>query len=69
MILKKSKILIYTFLFLLFINFAIPICSFATNDSIYVWSNNSSSIPTTSSTSEKIENYENTRKFFGYYFR
>ena len=73
MLLKKSKILIYILLFLLILNFVIPICSFAIDeDSIYVWSNHSSTISTSSTSTEKIENstsQNNSRKFFRNYFR
>lgn len=59
-------------MFLLILNFIIPICSFAIDeDSIYVWSNNSPSIST--SNAPAIEEQENTtsennsRKFFKHY--
>ena len=73
MILKKSKFLIYILLFLFVLNLIIPTYSFAIDeDSIYVWSNNSSSVSTANTSTEEIQNSNtenNSRKFFGNYFR
>ena len=59
-------------MFLLILNFVIPICSFAIDeDSIYVWSNNPSSISTSNTPSvegtESTPPGDNSRKFFKYY--
>ena len=72
MLFKKSKFLIYIFLTLIIFNFIIPICSYAiAEDSIYVWSNNSSSISTSTIPNKQVETtpQDNSRKFFRYYFR
>ena len=53
MFLKKSKFLIYIFICLFILSLITPVYSFGINkDSIYVWSNNSDSIPTVSTTEE-----------------
>ena len=47
MLLKKEKLLIYIVLFISALSFILPVYSFAIDeDSIYVWSNSSSSLPT-----------------------
>lgn len=57
---KKTKILIYIFIFLLISNLFIPLCSYAINDeSIYVWSSNNKSIETSSVTSQEISDKNN----------
>jgi len=64
---KKSKILIYMILSLFILNFILPIYSFAIdNDSIYVWSNTSSSVSTSTVPTEEPENVnqDNSRKLF-----
>lgn len=51
---RKTKILIYIFLFLFALNFAVPLSSLGIDDnSIYVWSNNSSSISTSTIPTEE----------------
>ena len=53
MFLKKFKFIIYIFILLFILNFTLPIISFAIDeDSIYVWSNNSSSVPTSTPNEE-----------------
>ena len=72
MFLKKSKILIYILLLLFTLNLTLPICSFAIDeDSIYVWSNSSSSVSTSSTPVNETQSapQENTRKFFRNHFR
>jgi len=71
MFFKKSKFSIYILLTLIIFNFIIPICSYAiAEDSIYVWSNNSSSISTSTIPNKQVETtpQDNSRKFFRYYF-
>ena len=71
MFLKKSFFLIYILLTLIIFNLVIPICSYAIDeDSIYVWSNNSSSISTSNIPNEQVETtqQDDSRKFFRYYF-
>ena len=47
MFFRKSKSLIYILLLSIVLHFIIPFASFALNkESVYVWSNNSSSVPT-----------------------
>ena len=47
MFFKKFKFSIYINSFLIILSFIIPICSLALDkDSVYVWSNNSISVPT-----------------------
>lgn len=47
MFFRKSKLFIYIFLLSIFLHFIIPFASFALDkDSVYVWSNSSSSVPT-----------------------
>ncbi len=54
MLFKKVKFLIYTILFVFALSFILPVCSFAVDeDSIYVWSNNSSSLPTATTPAEE----------------
>jgi len=54
MVLKKLKTLIYIILFVFALNFILPVYSFAIDkNSIYVWSNNSSSVSTSNTTTEK----------------
>lgn len=54
--LKKSKIFIYTVSLIFILNFIAPICSFAFDkDSVYVWSNNSSSVPTVNTSNEEAQ--------------
>ena len=74
MFFNKLKILIYILMFTLVLNFILPVFSYALDkDSIYVWSNSTSSI-TTSNTTDQDDlknsetNIENARKFFGYNF-
>ena len=58
MFLKKSKILIYMVLTLFILNFILPVLSFAIDeDSIYVWSNNSSSV-STSNNPDKVASFQ-----------
>lgn len=67
MFFKKINIFIYILLLSLIINFMIPIYSFAiTEDSIYVWSNNSDSISTSTSKNNEVETttQDNSRKLF-----
>ncbi len=68
MFIKRNKTLIYIILFSIFISFIIPIYSFAFDEeSIYVWSNNSSSVSTSISPSTSKQedatsgNTENSR--------
>ena len=71
MLLKKSKILIYMLLSLFFLNLMLPFYSFAIDeDSIYVWSNNSSSVSTSTTPTEENQTVtqDNSRKLFRYYF-
>ena len=54
MLFKKINFLIYIILFVFAFSFILPVCSFAIDeDSIYVWSNNSSSLPTASTPTEE----------------
>ena len=71
MLTKKSKILIYILLFLLVVTIIFPIYSLAIDeDSIYVWSNNTSSIPTANAAKEAQSIIQdNSRKFLRYHFR
>ena len=72
MLLEKSKIFIYIILSLLVFNFIIPICSLAVDeDSIYVWSNNSSFVSTSNAASKEIQGItqDNSRKLFRNHFR
>ena len=64
MFLKKTKILIYALVFLFVLNFIIPTFSFAIGkDSIYVWSNNSDFISTSSNlTQETTESSQNNSR-------
>lgn len=56
---KNSKILIYTILAILIITFLVPIYSFAFDeDSIYVWSNTSSSVSTSTELTSEAANQE-----------
>ncbi len=51
MLLRNSKTLIYITLFVFTLSFILPITSFAfDSDSIYVWSNNASSVSTSTTT-------------------
>ena len=72
MLFKKENFLIYIILFIFALSFILPVYSFAVDeDSIYVWSNNSSSLPTaTTSTQEESQNItqESSREFFRNYF-
>ena len=68
MFVRKIKIFIYILVFAFILNFVFPIYAYALDkNDIYVWSNNSSSIET--STTEKIEinldNQNNTDNFLG----
>lgn len=66
---KKSKILIYILFFLLILNFMLPFHTFAIDeDSIYVWSNNSSSISTSNTVTEETNAQDNSRKLFRNHF-
>ena len=59
MLIRKIKNISYIILFIIILSFILPIYSHAIDtDSIYVWSNNSSSISTsvTSSNEDKDEN-------------
>lgn len=52
---KKINFFIYTVSFIFILNFIVPIYSFAFDkDSIYVWSNNSSSVPTVNTSNEEV---------------
>lgn len=63
MFFKKTKFLIYILLCLFFLSFIIPTYSFGINeDSIYVWSNNSDSIPTVSTNEETSESSQNNSR-------
>lgn len=63
MLLKKSKSLIYILIFLFVLSFIIPTYSFAINEeSIYVWSNNSDSIPTSFTPQESINSSQNNSR-------
>lgn len=70
---RKTKILIYILLFLFALNFTVPISSLGIDDdSIYVWSNNSSSLSTSTSPTEENNQTtveDNSRKLFGNHFR
>ena len=72
MLLKKVKFLIYIILFVFTLTFILPVYSFAVDeDSIYVWSNNSASIPTATAPAEEesqATTQDNSRKLFRYYF-
>ena len=72
MLLKKVKFLIYIILFVFALNFILTVCSFAIDeDSIYVWSNSSSSFSTaTTPVQEKSQTttQDTSRKLFRYYF-
>ena len=59
---KKLKLFIYIFLLLIILPLLIPICSFAFNDnSVYVWSNSTSSISTSiAPSSEELLNTNNS---------
>lgn len=59
---KRFKLFIYIFLLLLILPLLIPICSFAFNDnSVYVWSNSTSSISTSiAPSSEELLNTNNS---------
>ncbi len=62
MFIKNFKALIYIILFLFIINLLLPIYSFAFNDdSIYVWSDASSSISTSTVPSTDESNQNNSR--------
>lgn len=63
---KKLKTLIYIIVFVLMLSFLIPICTYAIDeDSIYVWSNNSSistsNTPDTSSIEDSNGAQNNSR--------
>jgi hypothetical protein len=64
MFLKKTKILIYALVFLFLLSFTIPTFSFGIDkDSIYVWSNNSDFVPTSSNlTQETTESSQNNSR-------
>ena len=72
---KIFKTLIYIIVFVLILSFLIPICTYAIDeDSIYVWSNNSSAISTSNTSDlEKAENetdiQNNSRKLSRYNIR
>ncbi len=55
---KKLKYLIYIILLVFTLSFLFPICAYAIyEDSIYVWSNNASSVSTSNTPdTDKIEN-------------
>ena len=60
--LKILKFLIYTVSFIFILNFIIPIYSFAFDeDSIYVWSNNSSYVSTINTSIEEITDSNSSR--------
>ena len=68
MFVRKLKIYIYILLFLLILNFIVPIYAYALDkDSIYVWSNNSSSIETstTEQAEDNLDTQNNTGNFLG----
>lgn len=64
---KKLKSLIYIILFVFTLSFLFPICAYAIDeDSIYVWSNNASSVsasntPDTESSGNNNEYQDNSR--------
>ena len=61
MFFRKSKLLIYIFLLSIVLHFIIPFTSFALDkDSVYVWSNNSSLVPTSISPNSNEENTNTT---------
>lgn len=61
MLLRNSKILIYITLFVFALSLILPITVYAFDkDSIYVWSNNASSVST--SNSPDTENLENSNE-------
>lgn len=71
MFLKKSKVLIYILLLLFTLNLILPIYSLAIDeDSIYVWSNSSSSVSTSSTPVDEAQSIpeDNSRKFFRNHF-
>lgn len=55
---KKLKLLIYIILLVFTLSFLFPICAYAIyEDSIYVWSNNTSSVSTSNTPdTESLEN-------------
>ena len=62
MFFKKFKVSIYIISFLLVLSFIIPICSFAIDkDSVYVWSDTSTSIPTNANQSQTQPSNTTTR--------
>ena len=67
-----NKFKTFTYIILLFIltNFLLPVYSYSIDkESIYVWSNNSTTISTSNVLSQnELENTETTRKFFRYNF-
>lgn len=71
MFLKINKTLIYILLFIFILSLIFPFKTYAFDEeSIYVWSNNSS--VTTSVSSEETQNSQidqTSRKLFGYNFR
>ncbi len=59
MLLRKVKTLIYIILLIFALNFILPVCAYAiAEDSIYVWSNSSSSVSTSSTPA--VEESENS---------
>lgn len=71
MLLKTNKILIYILLSIIIFSLIFPFKSYAFDEeSVYVWSNNSSVITSTpSEESKNNEENETSRKFFRYNFR
>ncbi len=73
MFFRKFKALIYIIILLFILSFLAPLISFAFDeDSIYVWSNNSSEITTSifpSATEQKLNStiQDSSRKFFKYH--
>lgn len=56
MLIKKNKALVFVILFLFVFSLFIPVISYGIDtDSIYVWSNNSSSVPTSNTTTDSSE--------------
>ena len=63
MFLEKAKLFIYIILFFIIFSLIIPIYSFAIDeDSIYVWSNNTSSVSTSISPSNDEQNENNNEE-------
>ncbi len=69
---KKYKILVYIISFFMVLSLFIPVVSYGIDtDSIYVWSNSSSSVSTSSTSTDDSEDEtaeDNSRKFFRHNF-